>query len=206
MARKQKRKSRKNKNFFIYLQMASTAIISICIMIVVIFTANRISNLSDIDEDSLTESRENFITAVAPYAVENHKKYGIYPSITIAQAILESNWGESQLSREYNNYFGIKSFNESDQRVVLPTYEYVSGERVKIDSAFRAYDNLSKSIEHHGILLGQADRYEKVRSASGYIEAANALYEAGYATDPRYPEKIMNIIEEYNLFIYDSET
>lgn len=205
MPRKYRRKTKNQKNLFLYLQLASTAIISLCIMIIVVFAANKFTAKDNEDEFHININRENFIESVAPYAIENYRLYGIYPSITIAQAILESNWGESQLSKEYNNYFGIKSFNENDQRVVLPTYEYIRGELVKVDSAFRAYDSLGKSIEHHGILLGKADRYAPVRSASGYIEAANALYAAGYATDPKYPEKLMNIIETYNLFIYDSD-
>lgn len=83
--------------------------------------------------------------------------------------------GESTLSKDYSNYFGIKSIRETDQRVVFQTNEYIDGKLVQIPGAFRAYDNLAASMAHHGLLVGTADRYKPVVESLTYQEAAKAL-------------------------------
>ena len=89
-------------------------------MLVVIFAGRELASIPEKNRIKDEEIRkENFIEAMLPYALENKDKYDIFASITIAQAILESNWGESVLSKEYKNYFGIKSIRETDQRIVF---------------------------------------------------------------------------------------
>ena len=174
-------------------------------MMIIIFAGREIASLPEkkrIHDDEIR--KENFIEAMLPYAEENEEKYKIFPSITIAQAILESNWGESTLSKDYSNYFGIKSIRETDQRVVFQTNEYIDGKLVQIPGAFRAYDNLAASMAHHGLLVGTADRYKPVVESVTYQEAAKALYACGYSTDPNYPDKLIELIEKYKLYEYDS--
>lgn len=205
MKKRRKSKRRLPKNFYLFLRFASTGIIALSIMIIVIFAGRQIASLPErhrIHDEEI--KKENFIEAMLPYAIENREKYNIFPSITIAQAILESNWGESVLSKNHNNYFGIKSIRETDQRVVFQTNEYINGRLVQVPGAFRAYDNLAASMEHYGLLIGTADRYIPVINAPSYIDSAKALYECGYSTDPAYPDKLINLIKTYALYKYDS--
>lgn len=148
-------------------------------------------------------TNEEFIHLISDSAVDGYKRYNILPSITIAQAILESSWGKSDLSTKYKNLFGIKSSDFFKDKVTMPTFEYIDGQKIKIEASFRAYDNFEESIIDHNILIGTANRYEKVRKAKNYKEAAMALYKCGYATDPNYPQKLIEIIEQYKLYEYD---
>lgn len=205
MKKRKRRKKKLPKNFYLFLRFASTGLITISIMMIIIFAGREIASLPEkkrIHDDEIR--KENFIEAMLPYAEENEEKYKIFPSITIAQAILESNWGESTLSKDYSNYFGIKSIRETDQRVVFQTNEYIDGKLVQIPGAFRAYDNLAASMAHHGLLVGTADRYKPVVESLTYQEAAKALYACGYSTDPNYPDKLIELIEKYRLYEYDS--
>ncbi|EHL11203.1 glycoside hydrolase family 73 protein [Peptoanaerobacter stomatis] len=144
-----------------------------------------------------------FIEDVSVYAKQNYQEYGILPSITIAQAILESDFGRSALSKEYNNYFGIKSINKDEKRVTFSTKEYVNNNQIEIKDAFKVFDSMEDSVKYHGLLIGTAKIYQKVVEAKDYVEAANMLYECGYATDPAYAQKLIEIIEQYKLYEYD---
>lgn len=148
-------------------------------------------------------TKEEFIDSISDSAKKGYKKYNLLPSITIAQAILESSWGKSTLSIEGNNLFGIKGTNYLKDKITMPTFEYIGGKKVKVDAEFRSYDSFEESIVDHSILLGKSKRYEKVRQSKNYEEAAMALYECGYSTDPNYPQKLISLIKQYKLYEYD---
>lgn len=122
-------------------------------------------------------------------------------SIVIAQAILESSWGESSLSKDSSNYFGIKGDFHGNY-VLVPTQEFENGKWISIDDKFKKYPDLSSSIDDY-LELMKLPRYLEVLHASNYKEAATALVSGGYATDPSYASKLINIIESYDLHIYD---
>ncbi|MEG0293915.1 glycoside hydrolase family 73 protein [Enterococcus sp.] len=152
-------------------------------------------------------SNEAFIDRLVPHAQTLQRGYGILPSIIIGQAILESNWGKSELSSKYNNLFGIKSFGHSDF-VTLDTQEYVNGQWITIQGDFRVYQTWEESMDDHTMLFVNGvdwspQKYEAVLTAPSYKEAAIALQEAGYATDPTYAEKVIQVIEAYDLAQYD---
>lgn len=147
--------------------------------------------------------KQEFINKILPKALESLKKYNILPSITIAQAILESNWGKSSLSMKFNNLFGIKAKSNTRNVANMKTNEYINGKKIQTTAKFKAYDTFIDSINDHNILLGEAKRYERVRNAKDYKEAAMALQKCGYATDPNYPDKLIQIIEQYKLYKYD---
>lgn len=148
------------------------------------------------------ESDNAFVNEVAPGAIETYQKYGILPSITIAQAILETGWGKSRIG---NNIFGIKAGdNWKGKTKTSQTSEYINGQWVSTTATFRDYDSVAESIMDHAELVGTASRYEAVRNAKNYKEAANALQQAGYATDPEYAKKLISIIEKHNLTVYDT--
>lgn len=152
-----------------------------------------------------------FIESIKEVAIQNYNKYKILPSITIAQAILESNWGNSKLAREYNNLFGIKADNSWDgEFVTLQTTEYNG---IIVNDKFRKYNDKNQSIHDHGKFLYENKRYEKggVFQANTYKYQAKALQESGYSTlidengEKLYAKKLIQIIQQYNLQIIDSE-
>ncbi|MBG9455911.1 N-acetylmuramoyl-L-alanine amidase [Lysinibacillus sphaericus] len=156
------------------------------------------------------ENREiRFIDEIAPIAVElNQQTGGVLPSITIAQAILESNYGESELAITANNLFGIKGSYKGNS-VKMPTVEYKNNKSYTIEAEFRAYPDLKSALIDHTKLILEGTSWNKhqyydVLAATNYREAAHALKKNHYATDPMYPEKLIDIIEQYNLDKYDN--
>ena len=146
--------------------------------------------------------RQAYIEDTEKMAVRIARKNNILPSVMLAQSILESNWGRSELSREYNNYFGIKAVKK-DQGIVFETEEYVDGESGRYMENFKKYSSKKESFEHYAKLLSTAKRYEKVKTAKNYKEAAKYIKEGGYATDPSYADKIISVVEKYGLNKYD---
>jgi peptidoglycan hydrolase-like protein with peptidoglycan-binding domain len=148
--------------------------------------------------------RIEFIDSTKDGALKGYTEYRILPSLTIAQAILESGWGSSQLAQRAKNLFGIKAFsNWRGERITLPTTEWDNGKMTVINADFRAYDSFNDSIEDHNKLL-TSSRYKPVRGCSDYKEACRKIYKCGYATDPVYPEKLIEIIEENKLYELDN--
>lgn len=146
---------------------------------------------------------QQFIESVAPGAISGWNKYGILPSVTVAQAILESGWGNSTLSTQAHNLFGIKgSYN--GQYVTMPTGEYYGGRYVTINDNFRAYPNNAASVEDHGRFLTVNSRYSNLHGDTNYISVTNKLRADGYATAPNYATSLQNLIRTYNLTQIDS--
>ena len=150
----------------------------------------------------------DFIADIAPAAQQMQVNYGVHASISIAQAILESDWGESELSAVYNNLYGMKGDNPGNT-VLLSTSEYYNGEWITIQAKFRVYDSWAESIQDHALLFVNGttwnpNQYAAVLQASTYQEAAQALQDCGYATDPDYAEKLIAVIEQYALYEYDN--
>jgi len=157
--------------------------------------------------EAVQQERNAFVKKIAPYAVELGQQYGVLPSITIAQAILESNWGTSSLASQYNNYFGIKGDDPSNTKL-LQTKEYTNGQWITINGRFRVYSDFRESMKDHTKLLVNgttcnSQQYKQVIQSKDYIDAAVALQADGYATDPGYTSKIIRIIQKYNLKKYD---
>lgn len=163
------------------------------------FFINRASEKRALEEENY---RENYIEDSADLAVKIAKKNKLYPSVMIAQSILESNWGRSELSRDYNNYFGIKEVKKGDG-IVFETEEYVEGKSGRYLENFKKYSSKRESFNHYAKLLSTAKRYKKVKTAKNYSEAAKFIQEGGYATDPNYANKIISVIEKYGLNKYD---
>lgn len=152
-----------------------------------------------------------FIESIEQQAYINYKKYGILPSITIGQAILESGWGKSQLAMEHNNLFGIKADSRWNGDIAtMTTNENYSD---VIEASFRKYDSKAESIEDHGLFLYENERYtvNGVFISKDYRSQALALQRAGYSTAKNeageliYADKLINIIKNYNLMLYDTK-
>jgi len=136
-------------------------------------------------------SQRDFINRVGQAAMRDNS--GIYPSVTIAQAILESGWGKSLLASQYNNLFGIKSGGWGGRVVYME------------DSYYRAYNSFEESIIDHSIFLRENSRYTNggVFSARNYAEQAYAIQNSGYASGYNYASLLISIIETYNLTAFD---
>lgn len=159
------------------------------------------------DVEAATTEQQTFINKLAPAAQASQEKYKLLSSITLAQGILESNWGKSGLATKGNNLFGIKG-KYNNQSVIMQTSEYVNGQWIKVDAEFRKYPSWNESVTDHTLLLVNGtswnrDLYKKVVNATDYKVAANELQKAGYATDPNYASSLIRVIETYDLAKYD---
>lgn len=171
-----------------------------------------ISPLEGMDHDA-------FIAYVGNIAKADMKSSGILASIVIAQAILESSWGQSELSLKANNLFGMKanlsgntwdSCWDGDIYAKKSPEDDGNGNITEVLSDFRAYDSPTLSIMDHSDYLcgaknGDKLRYEGLFGETDYRTAAQIIKDGGYATDSKYVDKLCNIIEEYNLDSYDYE-
>ncbi|HET6212969.1 MAG TPA: sporangiospore maturation cell wall hydrolase GsmA [Micromonosporaceae bacterium] len=149
-----------------------------------------------------------FIAFVAGPARETMRLYRVPASVTIAQAILESGWGGSELTRVDHNYFGIKCFGTPGPIAVgcrtYPTTECSGGRCFATRAPFRAYRGPIDSFVDHGRFLVVNERY---RRAFGFTRDPNRfaieIRRAGYATGPRYAESLIWLMRHYNLYRYD---
>ncbi|MDX1463114.1 MAG: glucosaminidase domain-containing protein [Marinirhabdus sp.] len=141
---------------------------------------------------------QSYISNYAQIAQEEMLQYGIPASITLAQGILESGAGRGDLSIRANNHFGIKCHTEW------------RGDRVyhdddELQECFRKYNDPKYSFRDHSLFLTERSRYRDLfrLRKDDYKGWAKGLKKAGYATDPKYPDKLISIIERYNLTAYD---
>ncbi len=147
-----------------------------------------------------------FIEKIGALAREDMKKSKILASLTIAQAILESGWGRSALSQAPNyNLFGIKG-DYNGAYCTFPTSEYINGRWCTVNANFRKYPSWAESLADHSALFNRWDRYANLRGNYNYRDVCNKVREDGYATDPSYSSKLINIIEQYNLTKFDVES
>jgi flagellum-specific peptidoglycan hydrolase FlgJ len=139
----------------------------------------------------------DFIKKWKNTAIWNHILYGIPASITIAQSITESGWGEGNLARNANNYFGIKAYTNPDN---LPVY-YANDDLQH--EPFRAYDNPKQSFKDHSKFLLTNPRYKSLFDSTDSYDWAHGLKAAGYGTAPGFDNVLISLIDKYNLKKYD---
>lgn len=142
---------------------------------------------------SLNPQYLEYIAEWRDLAEEHQMEYGIPASIILAQGLLESSAGQSELATQANNHFGIKCGSDW----MGPTYAYDDDRK---NECFRVYGDAAQSFKDHAKFL-QRDRYKTCFSipVSDYAGWAHRLKECGYATDPSYPQKLIRIIETYGL-------
>jgi LysM repeat protein len=148
--------------------------------------------------------KTDFIAKVAALTKADTR---VLPSLTIAQAILESAWGESGLTEKANALFGIKATKSWKGKCYsAKTKECYDGVNMVDEvAAFRAYDSWADSVADHTAFLCKYSRYKPVLAAKDYKTACKAIQAAGYATDPAYASKLIALIEKYNLNQYDEK-
>lgn len=164
-------------------------------LMVLLFCAINMS----VEAQNRSQTYENYIKKYKDIAIKQQKKHGIPASITLAQGLLESAAGQSRLAQEANNHFGIKCGNEWGGKTIKHKAE-------KGKECFRKYKKVEDSFDDHSKFL-KRKRYESLfkLKSTDYKNWAKGLRKCGYATDPKYPEKLISLIERYELYRYDSE-
>ena len=141
---------------------------------------------------------ERYIQKYSATAVSEMKRTGVPASITLAQGLVESAAGESVLAVKGNNHFGIKCHADWRGKKIYRDDD-------KSSECFRVYPNADASFRDHSDFLRYRDRYKTLfdLEPTDYKAWAKGLKAAGYATDPRYAEKLIKVIEDYQLYLYD---
>ncbi|WP_101773062.1 glycoside hydrolase family 73 protein [Peptostreptococcus faecalis] len=190
----------------------------IIIAVVIVFVLNFLYTVSkvfyEIDSSytmKSSSSKSDFIEKIEEVSINEYRRSGILPSITISQAILESNWGRSKLTIDANNLFGIKADAKwSGEKVKFKTKEnYNDYEK----AYFRKYKSWEESIRDHTDFLLKNSRYVKagIFKKEDYINQAQSLEDAGYATtinekgEKIYADKLISIIKSNNLHEIDKK-
>lgn len=144
------------------------------------------------------------IKKIGNQAVKQYKKYKILPSLTIAQAIVESGWGKSELSKSCHNYFGMKWCEGCgcDYKTYKTSEQRADGSRYTVSARFRKYATLAKGIEGYYEFL-QYPRYKNLAGVTDYKVACRLIRQDGWATALSYTELLISVIEENDLTSYD---
>ncbi|WP_316816725.1 glucosaminidase domain-containing protein [Pedobacter nyackensis] len=139
----------------------------------------------------------NYIETFKAIAIEEMNKYGIPASITLAQGILESGSGNSSLAKYANNHFGIKCTSDWKGKGYFKDDD-------KADDCFRVYKDARESYKDHSEFL-KRKRYSFLfeLDKNDYKNWARGLKQAGYATNPKYPDLLIGVIDRYQLYQYD---
>ncbi len=153
----------------------------------------------------MTSEQKNFIEMIGNAAVSFYSDYGILPSLTIAQAIVESNWGKSGLSRDCHNYFGMKWSKDSgcDYKEYRTKEQKKDGNYITITARFRKYSSVAEGIKGYYQFL-QYKRYQNLRGVTDFGKACDLIRQDGWATALKYSENLKDKIRRYNLIEYDS--
>ena len=144
--------------------------------------------------------QDDYIRKYSATAVREMYRSGVPASITLAQGLLESRYGQSELAVRGNNHFGIKCHDWTGKKMYYD--DDAKGE------CFRVYSSADESFRDHSDFLRYRDRYKFLfdYDVTDYKSWAYGLKKAGYATDPSYPSKLIKIIEDYHLYDYDIMT
>ena len=151
-----------------------------------------------------------YIDRFQAIAIEEMNRTGIPASITLAQGLLESNWGRSELAVQGNNHFGIKCGNDWAGEVHYRHDDEFHDSGARKESCFRVYESPEESYYDHSEFLTDPKKTERYGflfqlATDDYESWAHGLSKAGYATDPKYAQKLIQIIEKYKLSNYDTE-
>lgn len=147
----------------------------------------------------------DFIAQLLPGAQACQRVANIPVSFTIAQAALESGWAVSSLSRLAHNLFGVKADRSwKGATYALPTTEFVKGKRVSVPATWRAYSSWAECLQDRVEFFKRNPRYGKCWQEKTGEGWARAVAAAGYATDPKYAEKLISVIRAHNLARFDN--
>lgn len=157
-----------------------------------------------VDATQLPKTGNKFIDSIAADAVRSQKETGVPASVTMAQAILESGWGKSGLTKKGNNYFGIKGEGPAGSVTMRTREEDRNGNSYYINAKFRAYHNAQESFTDHARLFTDNKRYATaMKHTDDANRFAREIHKAGYATAHNYSDALISIMDKYNLREFD---
>lgn len=149
-----------------------------------------------------------FIPTIAPLVVAENQRRGnpLFSSVVIAQTIIETGWGESNIMMKANAVFGIKATSDWKGKIYnAKTQECYDGVSfTTITDSFRAYNSVEESISDYFDLITKSERYRKATIAESPLECITAIKNGGYATDPNYINLVMSLIRDNGLERYDN--
>lgn len=143
-------------------------------------------------------TRDKFLVAAKAAALEASRASGLPAGVTVAQAMLESDWGQSRLAREAHNYFGIKAHGDHPW-VELPTWEVVHGLPVRVRARFARYESMAACFADRDRIVLRAACYAEARACAADPEVFARALAAHWATDPKYADKLLAIHREFEL-------
>jgi flagellum-specific peptidoglycan hydrolase FlgJ len=147
---------------------------------------------------------QNFIALIGGAAKASAKLSSVPASFTVAQAALESAWGESMLARQGKNLFGVKADSSWQGEVLtINTREFLHGTWVMVPDLWRKYTDWQTCMDDHAAFLHQNRRYAACFQCTSGDAFARAVAKAGYATDPDYAAKLVSIITQHQLAALD---
>ncbi len=149
-------------------------------------------------------TKQDFLNAATAAALAASRTSGFPAGITVAQAALESNWGNSQLARDANNYFGIKAHG-AHERVSYPTFECVSGKTIRVTADFACYHSMAECFADRDRLIAAVGCYAEARACRDNPTAFARALAKHWATDPQYAEKLLRVYRENELDHVDVE-
>ena len=160
------------------------------------------------EQSQMTTGQQSFFNNILPAIQQVSQKNSIVTSVMLAQSILESGWGTSQLATNAYNIFGIKADSSwKGNTYTVHTKEVVNGRTITVEKQFRAYKSLLESISDYGSFFTSTawriKNYASFLQATNYETALTSLLASGYATDPAYAEKLKSIVQRYRLDQYD---
>ena len=147
-------------------------------------------------------TKEEFLVAATRAAIAASRASGFPPGITVAQAALESNWGQSQLTRDAHNYFGIKAHGHH-ARVAYPTFEFIRGRRVRVGAEFVRYTSMEECFADRDRLIAAMACYAEARACSAHPESFARALAAHWATDPHYADNLLRVYRNNRLDALD---
>ena len=168
---------------------------SLLLLSLLIFSCGTINRINKSNNNITVEQKiKRYIKLYAPIARKHMKVYKIPASITMAQGILESGYGEATLAKKGNNHFGIKCHKDWKGKKIYHDDD-------EENECFRSYRNPVKSYKDHSLFLVNRDRYRFLfdLKRKDYKSWAEGLKKAGYATDPEYSQKLISLIERFSL-------
>jgi len=214
MAAKKRRRKRRSKATGFLVRKGRVQWLNVIVLVIVLgglgwVVSTRWTGWLPVHQEVTVKTHADFIKRLAPDAKAMQTTYHVRASITLAQAILESDWGQSTNATENNNLFGVKA-TAAEPGKVMTTQEYYDGTYHQVKRRFRIYTSWHASMVAHAKRLANGPawdpgHYQTVLKAKTYQAAAQALAKTGYATDPDYAQKIINVIQKYDLERYDSK-
>lgn len=206
---------RTREKFLKHLGCLSFFLLIFCVLLfLVIYKWTSRPNLLPSPDDSVQieqAKKEAFVEELVPTAQAIQREYGILASVSLAQAMLESDFGRSQLASVHKNLYGVKTSADDPQSALYPTLEFYEEEWVEINDYFKVYPSWQASMKEHAQLMVHGtswnpNQYQTVLAAQDFYTQAQALQSSGYATDPDYAQKLINMIEDWQLHQYDQPT